>query len=145
MGYKPCKNELTKAEATKNGTRQNLWLLNSFAWRDQQFNIQEQQLCRCKKRPGTRLWYAAIQSTKPSQWIVRRCQKQVTSNLNHPQFMTGCVYSPSSNSVGKWSIYKWRFPKVGVPQNYPNVTILVLKPMVTWGSPIFRKPPNTII
>jgi len=34
---------------------------------------------------------------------------------------------------------------VGVPQNYPNLTSLVLKPMVTWGSPIFRKPPNTRI
>ena len=41
--------------------------------------------------------------------------------------------------------YIWRFPKIAVPPNHPNHIhyskyILVLKAVMTWGSPILRNP-----
>ena len=47
----------------------------------------------------------------------------------------GCLKIPSLFTPFLYNYGPWRFPKMGVP---PKSSILVLKPMVTWGSPILR-------
>jgi hypothetical protein len=39
-------------------------------------------------------------------------------------------------------LFNWRFPKMVIPQIIQNESILVLKSVVTWGSPILGTPWN---
>ena len=85
-----------------------------------------------------------------SQWLPMATNNFSTLLLMISMFLSNILWSKSKFSMYivflvipnlivtkklQW-FWKWRFPKMGVPPDIPKLCLLVLKPMVTWGSPM---------